>query len=181
MARCFLSVNVLILASLAGCSQQDSPSSKLVARAAMQQAPDSDLAVRPKPVPKIYDEAADGFEQIKAAVALAKQSNKRVLLQFGAEWCGWCHRLHRLFDTDERIAQKLKTDYIVILIDVNGDHNQAVDEKYGHPMQHGLPVIVVLDADGNQLATQDTAELEEGDHHDPEKVMAFLEEWSPRA
>jgi hypothetical protein len=43
-----------------------------------------------------------------------------------------------------------------------------------------LPLIVVLDADGKQLTTQDTGKLEEGDHHSPEKVMAFLKEWSPK-
>jgi hypothetical protein len=40
----------------------------------------------------------------------------------GAERCGRRHRLHRLFQSDERIAQKLKFDYVVVLIDVDGDH-----------------------------------------------------------
>ena len=49
----------------------------------------------------------------------------------------------------------------------------------GKPTQHGLPVIVVLDADGKTLVTQDTGKLEEGDHHDPAKVLAFLNQWAP--
>lgn len=44
------------------------------------------------------------------------------------------------------------------------------------PTKHGLPVIAVLDANGKQLTTKNTEELEEGDHHDPEKVKAFLKE-----
>lgn len=44
----------------------------------------------------------------------------------------------------------------------------------------GLPVIVVLDKDGKQLTTQDTAKLEEGDHPDPKKVLAFLNQWKPK-
>jgi hypothetical protein len=28
------------------------------------------------------------------------------------------------------------------------------------------------------LTTQDTGKLEEGDHHDPKKVLAFLNEWA---
>jgi hypothetical protein len=43
-----------------------------------------------------------------------------------------------------------------------------------------LPVIVILDADGRQLTTQDTGELEEGDHHNPDKVLAFPKKWAPK-
>src|SRR4051794_3195610 len=63
--------------------------------------------------PKIYDESADGAKQITDALASAKKEDKRVLLQFGANWCIWCHRLHKLFDTDKPISDKLKADYVV--------------------------------------------------------------------
>jgi hypothetical protein len=69
---------------------------------------------------------------------------------------------------------------VVVLIDVNKGHNNEVDAKYGHPIQFGLPVIVILDAEGKQLTTKDSGELEEGDHHSPAKVMAFLKKWSPQ-
>src|SRR5205085_681957 len=116
----------------------------------------------------------DGSKQIADALAIAKKENKHVLLQFGANWCGWCHRLHHLFEADKDIAAKLKSDYVVVLVDVNKGHNADVDLKYAHPTRYGLPAIVVLDADGKPLITQDTGKLEEGDHHSPEKVMAFL-------
>ena len=128
--------------------------------------------------PAIYNEDADGGKQIAEALAAAKKENKRVLLQFGANWCGWCHKLHKLCESDAEIAAKLKANYIVVLVDVNKGHNSDVDKRYGNPTQFGLPVIVVLDADGKALVTQDTGKLEVGDHHDPAKVLAFLNEWS---
>ena len=127
--------------------------------------------------PTIYDENADGAKQIADALAVAKKENKRVLLQFGANWCGWCHKLHKLFQSDADIAAKLKEAYVVVLIDVNKGHNGDINEKYGNPTRFGLPVIVILDATGKALTTQDTGKLEEGDHHDPKKVLAFLSEW----
>jgi thiol-disulfide isomerase/thioredoxin len=130
--------------------------------------------------PNIYDESADGSKQISEALVMAKKENKHILLQFGANWCSWCHKLHKLFDSDNRIAGELKSSYVVVLIDVNKEHNKDIDTKYGNPTRFGLPVIVILDADGKQLTTQDTGKLEEGDHHDPEKVAAFLREWSPK-
>jgi len=132
------------------------------------------------PKPKIYDESADGSKQIDDALALAKKEKKRVLLQFGANWCGWCLKLHKLFESDKEIAAKLKAGYVVVLIDVNEEHNSDINERYGKPTKHGLPVIVVLDADGKQLTTQDTGKLEEGDHHDVKKVKAFLREWAAK-
>ena len=130
--------------------------------------------------PKIYDEAADGSKQISEALAIAKKEHKNVLLQFGANWCGWCHKLHKVFETDKAIADVLKNEYVVVMVDRDKDHNVDVDAKYGHPGQYGLPAISILSADGKLLTVKNTAELEEGDHHNPKKVMAFLKEWAPK-
>ena len=80
----------------------------------------------------VYDESADGVQQIADALAIAEEKNQRVLLQFGANWCGWCRKLHTLFQTDKDIANKLSADYVVVMIDVNGDHNKVVNDQYGH-------------------------------------------------
>ena len=134
--------------------------------------------VAPASRPAIYDEKADATRQIDDALLVAKKENKRVLLQFGANWCGWCHKLHQLCQTDADIASKLKEAYVVVLVDVNNKHNEDVNKRYDNPTRFGLPVLVVLDADGKALVTQDTGKLEQGDHHDPKKVLAFLTEWA---
>lgn len=130
--------------------------------------------------PLIYDEFLDGSKQIADALKIAKAENKHVLLQFGANWCGWCHLLHNLFATNEVINKKLKSNYVFVMIDVNKGHNKEIDTKYGNPMRFGLPVLVVLDSDGTQLTTRSTGQLEKGKQHDPDKVLAFLEKWSPK-
>jgi len=129
--------------------------------------------------PAIYDESAHASQQIPDALVIAKRDNKHVLLQFGANWCIWCHRLHNLYGSDKNIAEELKRDYVVVMVDVNKDHNSDIDEKYHHPIRLGLPVIVILDSDGKQLTTEDSGNLEEGDHHSPEKVLSFLKQWAP--
>jgi len=129
----------------------------------------------------IYDRKADGEKQIADALVEAKRDHKRVLLQFGANWCGWCHKLHNLCASDKEIAHELLYEYVVVLIDVDKvdgkPHNQNVVEKYGNPVKHGLPVLVILDEDGKPLHTQDTGKLEDGDHHVPAKVLEVLKEW----
>lgn len=134
--------------------------------------------------PPIYDTKADGAKQITDALAVAKREHKHVLLQFGANWCGWCHKLHNLFRNDKTIAAFLEANYVLVLVDVDEVdgkmHNAAINERYGDPRQFGLPALVVLDAEGKKLTTQDSGKLEQGDHHDPAKVMKFLQDWSPK-
>jgi thiol-disulfide isomerase/thioredoxin len=130
-------------------------------------------------LPPIYNEGSDGTKQVTEAVAKASKDSKRVLLDYGANWCGWCHKLHDLFETNKTIAATLQSNYVVVMIDVNAGHNREVDEQFGKPTRFGLPVLVVLDAAGCPLTTKDSGELEEGDHHSPEKVLEFLKKWAP--
>ena len=136
-----------------------------------------------KDAPPIYDTAADGQKQIAAALRDAQKAGQRVLVVFGANWCGWCHKLHKLFADDKDVAAALKAGYVVVWIDVDQvdgqPHNAALVELYGKPTQFGLPAIVVLDSLGMQLATEDTNKLEDGKQHDPRKVLAMLEKWKP--
>jgi thioredoxin-related protein len=139
----------------------------------------------PKMGPDIYDPKADGTAQITAALEKAGGEKKRVLLMFGANWCPWCRRLHRTLTTDAAVAKTLRENYELVLVDMNTRHdrqrNAAVNERYGNPLQHGLPVFVVLDAGGKRLTTRETATLEdERGRHSAERVLAFLEQWKPK-
>jgi thioredoxin-related protein len=134
--------------------------------------------------PDIYDVTANGQEQIAAALRKAAPSNKRVLVVFGANWCIWCRRLHEMFETSPKVTAALRAHYEVVRIDVNtrrGAHrNSEVDHRYGTPTKEGLPVLVVLDAKGSHLTTQETGALEVGAAHSPEKIIGFLEVWKTK-
>lgn len=137
----------------------------------------------PAPVAKapIYDIKSDGKVQIEKALLEAKASKKNVLVQFGANWCGWCYKLHDLFAADKQISTVLKKNYVVVLIDVDKDHNKETNAKYGNPIQFGLPAIIVLDPNGKLIKTQDSGKLEDGPKHSPEKVLDFLKSWVPKS
>ena len=139
----------------------------------------------PKMGPDIYDVHASGTAQINEALGKAAREHKRVILDFGANWCIWCKRLHATFETDPAVSKALEKDFIVVMVDINKRHGEArnadVNERYGNPIVHGVPVLVVLDSDGKQLTTKDSGELEEGEGHSPAKILAFLAAWAPRA
>ena len=134
-------------------------------------------------VPEIerpYDEDADAQAQIDAAVASAADDGKRVLLVFGANWCPWCRRLDWVFQNQPDVSAALEAGYHLVHVDVGpreSSTNRAVAARYGDPISNGLPCLVVLDADGGVAHVQETGSLEDGDHHDPALVTAFLERW----
>ena len=139
----------------------------------------------PKLGPDLYDPKSDGKAQIATALITAKAEQKNVLLMFGANWCIWCRRLDHTFANEPKIAAALKENYVLVLIDSNWRNgtkrNADLNLRYGNPLKEGLPVLVVLDANGQQLTTQETGALEDGGSaHDPAKVSAFLARWAPQ-
>jgi len=132
--------------------------------------------------PPVYDEQADARADLNAALARAKKDNKRVLVQWGANWCGWCIKLHDVFKSDEAIAKELLYEYEVVLVDIGQrDKNLDLVAELGATLDQGVPYLTVLDASGKPLAQQETGALEvQGQpRHDTAKVLSFLTEHQP--
>ena len=128
----------------------------------------------------IYDESANAKADIEAALSRARKENKRVLVQWGANWCGWCRVLHKLFKEDKNIARKLFYEYELILVDVGQfDKNIDLADEFGAEFKSknkGVPYLTILNKEGKVVKNQETGSLEKDKGHDTEKVMAFLTE-----
>ena len=130
------------------------------------------------PRAKIYPtvEAAPG--EIKAAIAEAHRTHKRVILDFGGDWCGDCQVLNLYFHQSPNA--ELMEKYFV-LVDVNigrEDANLDIASKYGVPMPHGVPALVVLDGSGKILYSQKN-EFSNMRSMEPSSVTEFLNKWKP--
>ena len=148
-----------------------------------------DPAVKKATPPAIYDTKADAKEQVKSATALAHRDARRVLVMFGYNQCGWCHKLHGLFKSDSEIRSMLAEEYVVVMVDIespNADDLLKASKAALSPEELakgvGFPFLSVLDGDGHIVTSQRTDPLEVGDHHDPAKVKDFLGKWiAPKA
>ncbi len=134
----------------------------------------------------IYDEKADAKADIAAALGRAAKENRRVLIQWGGNWCGWCRLLHKLFKENRDIAKILLYEYDVVMVDIGKfDKNLDVAGKYEAYTEGfkkaGVPFLTVLDAGGNLIINQDTSSLEAGESHDPKKVLDFLNRYKAPA
>lgn len=133
-------------------------------------------------VTKVYDENIDPMAQIDNAVANAKQSGKYVVCQVGGNWCPWCLRFADFIKKDTAVAQVVADNFVYI--HVNYPRKGASTElmaRLCNPRRFGFPVMVVLDADGKVIHTQDSSFLEEGQGYNQEKVLRFFKAWTPKA
>ncbi len=177
--RWLLTVGLMLIATAAGWACQDQPAPTApAAETESAQAVDDKKPKRPP----IYDETAEAADQIQTALAKASRENRRVLIVWGGNWCGWCYRLHDIFQSDQEIARTLMYEYDVVLVDIGQmDKNQELLAKYDADLKkHGVPFLTILDGDGNVAVNQETSSLEKDDMenpgHDHEAVLAFLKE-----
>src|SRR4051812_26614882 len=98
----------------------------LLAVPAVANAQDAKGAEKTATRPSIYDAKADAREQVKSAAALARRDARRVLVMFGGDWCGWCHKLHGLFASDPAIRKLLADEYVLVMVDTQAPRADAL-------------------------------------------------------
>jgi thiol:disulfide interchange protein len=125
----------------------------------------------------LYDEAADARADIAAALALAKADGKRVLLDFGADWCPDCHVLSAYMDGPAG-RQVVEPAFHVVRIDVGyWDHNIDVANQYANPIAAGIPAVVVLEPDGTMVGSSAEGTLANARGMSERQVLDYLSRW----
>lgn len=125
-----------------------------------------------------FDPTRDPVKDVAAAVASASKSGQRILLDVGGEWCPWCRKLDGFFGGNPDVATFLHKNFVVVKVNFSKENQ---NEKFlsQYPTISGYPHLFVLDSNGKLLHSQSTGELENGDHHDHDKVFSFLKKWAP--
>lgn len=127
----------------------------------------------------VYSDTADAHAEVRDALARAAREHKRVLLDFGGNWCGDCQVLDIYFHREPN-ADLLAKNYILVDVNVGRyDKNLDLAKKYDIPLQKGVPALAVLDPHGHLLYSQRQGEFEAMRRMDPNSVTQFLEHWKP--
>jgi len=135
----------------------------------------------PAPIPAVkkdlYSETADAKADIAAALKQAAREHKRVILDFGGDWCGDCQVLDIYFHQSPN-AELLAKNFVIVHVDIGRmDHNVDIAEKYHVPIKKGVPALAVLDAKGKLLYSQENKEFENMRNMVSESVTEFLNKW----
>lgn len=127
----------------------------------------------------VYSDTADAHAEIHDALARAAREHKRVLLDFGGNWCGDCQVLDIYFHREPN-ADLLAKNYILVDVNVGKyDKNLDLAKQYDIPLQKGVPALAILDPHGHLLYSQRQGEFEAMRRMDPNSVTQFLERWKP--
>lgn len=125
----------------------------------------------------IYSATADAHADIAQAVRTASREHKRIILDFGGNWCGDCQVLD-IYMHQAPNDQIIARHFVVVHIDIGRmDKNVDIANKYGVPLQKGVPALAVLNSHGRLLYSQENGEFEAMRSMDPASVTQFLNKW----
>ena len=129
---------------------------------------------------QVYDPKLEPVSTLASAREKAQREDRRVLVVLGGNWCQWCLALDDLMTTDEEVRDYLGKHFVVVKLD--SAKAKPLDDAWGKPTKHGVPVLIFLDAEGKPRHVQETVSLERWAgrilSHDPEKLLEVLRSWS---
>jgi thioredoxin 1 len=127
----------------------------------------------------IYPDPSQARADLTAALKTASATHRRVLIDFGGNWCGDCQVLD-LYMHDSKNQPLVEANFVVVHVNVGHiDANLDLAEKYGVPLHKGVPALAVLSDHGALLYSQKDGEFEAMRHMESSALTDFLVQWKP--
>lgn len=125
----------------------------------------------------IYPAPEQAEADIAAALKTAATEHKRVIVDFGGDWCTDCQVLDLYFH-DAANKPLLEANYVLVHVNVGHiDQNLDIAARYRIPLKKGVPAVAVLSKRGKLLYSQKTGEFEAMRHMESSAVTQFLTRW----
>jgi thioredoxin 1 len=122
-----------------------------------------------------YDEHANATADVQHALTAAQSDHKKVLLVFGANWCGDCRELDKAMHGTSRALVEGKFE--IVKIDVgNFDKNLELAQRYGNPIAKGIPAVVLLSPKDQVIYSSKGGELADARKMGDQGIYDFLSE-----
>jgi thiol:disulfide interchange protein len=126
-----------------------------------------------------YDPEREPAVDLALSLHVAQETKKRILLQVGGEWCGWCHKLDAYIAEHSAVSSAINDSFVIMKVNYSDENkNEAFLSQY--PQIPGYPHLYVLESDGTLLHSQNTVELEERSSYNEAALLAFVERWKPK-
>ena len=127
----------------------------------------------------IYPDPSQANADLAAALKTAAATHKRVIIDFGGNWCGDCQVLDIYFHNPQN-RPILESNFVLVHVNIGHmDANVDIAEKYGVPLAKGVPALAVLSDHGKLLYSQKSGEFEAMRRMEANSVTSFLVQWKP--
>lgn len=128
---------------------------------------------------EIYPDPTQARPDLAAALKLAAETHKRVLLDFGGNWCGDCQVLDIYFH-NETNRPILDANFVLVHVNIGHmDENVDIAQTYEVPLKRGVPALAVLSENGKLLFSQRDGQFEAMRRMESSAVTSFLVQWKP--
>jgi len=133
----------------------------------------------PALTPDVYPAPERARADLAAALRTAASTHKRVLLDFGGDWCGDCKVLDIYFH-DAANRPILESNFVLVRVNIgHKDMNLDLATRYQIPVDKGVPALAVLDEHGKLLHSQKDREFISMRKMQSSSVTTFLLQWKP--
>jgi thioredoxin 1 len=129
---------------------------------------------------RIYPAVTAANGDIAGALQEAAVTHRRVIIDFGGDWCTDCKVLDLRF-REPANAQLLRQHFVLVHVNVGNNGIKAnfdVAERYGIALRKGVPALAVLESDGRLVYSQKNGEFESMRSMDRASVTDFLRTWA---
>lgn len=128
-----------------------------------------------------YDEQADARAAVAAARKEAVQSQKFLMVTFGANWCLDCRTLHRNLRSED-VAGYTEGLFLFVNVDVSKfNRNRDVAAELGVDLSRGIPVAIFFDPAGQLIGTTNEGQLEPARRYSSKQILKFVREIAERS
>lgn len=127
-----------------------------------------------QPLPLPFEAGVDAATAVDQAFTRARSNGKRVLIDFGANWCPDCRVLAGIMQLKEFVAL-INERFEVVDVDVGMfDQNMELVQKLGISELAGIPTVQVWSAEGKLLNATTAGAWSSAGSADPQAVYAYF-------
>lgn len=126
-----------------------------------------------------YNEKANADAQVDAAIARAKKTGKRVMIDLGGNWCADCRIMAGLMELPE-MERFLSAHYEIVSVDVGRfNRNLQIPARYGITQRlEGVPAFLVVTTDGKLVNAGRVSAIQDARHMTPQALADWLAQWT---
>lgn len=125
---------------------------------------------------QVYNPKSNPFDDGRDALKLAKETNRRVLIEIGGDWCMFCHALDRFIKTTPEVEEQLYKTFVVLKVNYSEENrNEEFLSSFGHIP--GYPHMLITESSGKVIYSNDTRDMTNNGKLSKQKMLQFLNRW----
>ena len=124
-----------------------------------------------------YDKKVNPYKSLATAMQKVKDSDKKILLLVGGDWCKWCGTFDNFLEDKEKIAKSFYDSFEVVRVYYGkGINKEAQSLLKQFPPLEATPHFYILDKNAKLLKSLGSANLERGYGYNKKRVIKFIKD-----